>query len=397
MPAGRDGPMAWWSPDPRGVLPLDGLRVSRSLRRSLRRYEVRVDTAFAEVVAGCADPARPGGWITADIASAYLRLHELGWAHSVEAWDEDGLAGGLYGVAIGGLFAGESMFSRRTDASKVALVGAGRDPPGRRRRGRLLDVQWATAHLDEPRRRGGARARYLARLSARARARPARSRGPEARRLQRSCFEPPPWPLPVALRVRRRLRRRRRRPLPRPPQRLSSSTTSSSAVSSSSPPLAFLPRVAVGDLSHAGPVLRAGRALVRGLPTTAAPWFSAVGRLRSGAVVGAVAVGRRHRRSSPSSVVPSSVASSVSVAGSLAVLAPVGRVVVGALVGRVVAPRRWGRLRRLHRRRRSCPPDTSGQVTLGVAEARVLAFECGGDTDEAEGGRDGDQGDDESS
>lgn len=146
MPLHRDGPMAWWSPDPRGILPLDRLRVSRSLRRSCTRYDVRVDTAFEDVVAACSAPGRPGGWITADIRRAYSRLHELGWAHSIEVWDADGLAGGLYGVAIGGLFAGESMFHRRTDASKVALVALvehlreGAD-------GRLLDVQWATDHL----------------------------------------------------------------------------------------------------------------------------------------------------------------------------------------------------------------------------------------------------------
>ena len=147
MPAVPGMPMAWWSPDPRGVLPLDGLRLSRSTRRSIRRYEVRVDTAFTEVVAACADPSRPGGWITDDVRAAYGRLHELGWAHSVEAWDGDGLAGGLYGVAIAGLFAGESMFHRRTDASKVALAAlvdllrADHEPR------RLLDVQWPTSHL----------------------------------------------------------------------------------------------------------------------------------------------------------------------------------------------------------------------------------------------------------
>lgn len=146
MPLHRAGPMAWWSPDPRGILPLDGLRVSRSLRRSCRRYEVRVDTAFTEVVDACATPRRPGGWINTDIRTAYAGLHQLGWAHSVEAWDDDGLAGGLYGVAIGGLFAGESMFHRRRDASKVALVALVellRDGEPRR----LLDVQWTTDHL----------------------------------------------------------------------------------------------------------------------------------------------------------------------------------------------------------------------------------------------------------
>jgi leucyl/phenylalanyl-tRNA--protein transferase len=146
MPVGGRGPMGWWSPDPRGILPLDGLQVSRSLRRSCRRYEVRIDSAFADVVAGCAAPGRSGGWITAEIRSAYEELHRLGWAHSVEAWDDDGLAGGLYGVATGGLFAGESMFQRRTDASKaalVALVEVLRNGVA----GRLLDVQWQTDHL----------------------------------------------------------------------------------------------------------------------------------------------------------------------------------------------------------------------------------------------------------
>ena len=148
MPASRRGPMVWWSPDPRGVLPLDGLRVSRSLRASCRRYETRVDTAFEQVLKACADPRRSGGWIRRDIASAYARLHELGWAHSVEAWDGDRLVGGLYGVAVGGLFAGESMFHRERDASKVALVGlVERMCAGESGDRRLLDVQWVTPHL----------------------------------------------------------------------------------------------------------------------------------------------------------------------------------------------------------------------------------------------------------
>ena len=164
MPMGRRGRLAWWSPDPRGVLPLDGLRTSRSLRRSLRRYDVRLDTAFGETVAACGDDRRPGGWITDDIQAAYGALHDLGWAHSVEAWDTDGLAGGLYGVAIGGLFAGESMFSRRTDASKVALVALvdllSADGVERR----ILDVQWVTDHLASLGVVGISRAAYLARL-----------------------------------------------------------------------------------------------------------------------------------------------------------------------------------------------------------------------------------------
>ena len=150
MPVSRRGRIGWWSPDPRGVIPLEGLRVSRSLRQARRRYEIRVDTAYDEVVRGCADPRRDGGWIRKDVVAAYRRLHDLGWVHSVEAWSVDGpqerLAGGLYGIAVGGLFAGESMFHRERDASKVALVALvellARDGTQR-----LLDVQWATPHL----------------------------------------------------------------------------------------------------------------------------------------------------------------------------------------------------------------------------------------------------------
>jgi len=140
--------MMWFSPVMRGVLPLDGLVVSRSLRRSVREFEIRVDTSFDEVVASCADPRRPHGWIDRRIRRAYGTLHELGWAHSVEAWQDDRLVGGLYGVAIGGLFAGESMFHRVRDASKVALVGL---VTALREAGsidqRILDVQWRTDHL----------------------------------------------------------------------------------------------------------------------------------------------------------------------------------------------------------------------------------------------------------
>ena len=161
----RGRTLAWWSPDPRGVLPLGDLRVTRSLRRSCERFEVRVDTAFDRVVSACADPKRPHGWITADIRAAYGELHRLGWAHSVEAWDvEDGsLAGGLYGVAIGGFFAGESMFHRRRDASKVALVGLV-DLLGEDGVERLLDVQWTTEHLVSLGACDVDRASYLGRL-----------------------------------------------------------------------------------------------------------------------------------------------------------------------------------------------------------------------------------------
>ena len=151
MPLEADGPLGWWSPDPRGVLPLDGLRVTTSLRKSCRRLTTTVDTAFVEVMVACGDPRRPDGWITPDVVEAYSELHRLGWAHSVETRTVEGdLVGGLYGVETGGLFAGESMFSTVTDASKVALVAlverlaADADAlPGRR----LLDVQWRTEHL----------------------------------------------------------------------------------------------------------------------------------------------------------------------------------------------------------------------------------------------------------
>jgi len=145
FPMRADGVLAWWSPEPRGVIPLDGFHVSRSLRPSLPRFEIHVDTSFETVMRACADPRRPHGWIDETFVSAYTRLHDLGWAHSVEAWCDDELAGGLYGLRIGGLFAGESMFHRVTDASKVAcwatvellrLDGAA-----------LFDVQWTTPHL----------------------------------------------------------------------------------------------------------------------------------------------------------------------------------------------------------------------------------------------------------
>lgn len=149
MGIGANGrpPLGWWSPAQRGVLRPGQVHLSRSLRRSLRRFEVSVDGDFASVVAGCADPAREGRWITAEVAAAYAELHRLGWAHSVEVWEAGRLVGGLYGVAIGGLFAGESMFHTATDASKAALVhldhllGADGDPR------RLIDVQWSTSHL----------------------------------------------------------------------------------------------------------------------------------------------------------------------------------------------------------------------------------------------------------
>jgi leucyl/phenylalanyl-tRNA--protein transferase len=141
-------PILWWSPDPRAVLWPSSLRVSRSLRRSLtkRAFEFRVDTEFERVVAACAEPRRYGGgtWITAEMAAAYNHLHRLGWAHSFETWQHGQLVGGLYGVAIGHAFFGESMFTRVTDASKVALVHA---VDFLRSRGtEVIDCQVASAH-----------------------------------------------------------------------------------------------------------------------------------------------------------------------------------------------------------------------------------------------------------
>jgi len=123
-----DQPILWWSPDPRAVLFPDQLHISRSLKRTMRLggFTVTLDTRFRDVMQGCAGP-RPqypdgGTWITEEMMEAYVQLHELGYAHSVEAWQEGQLVGGLYGVALGGIFFGESMFTRVPDASKVALV-----------------------------------------------------------------------------------------------------------------------------------------------------------------------------------------------------------------------------------------------------------------------------------
>lgn len=146
--AHEDG-VYWYDPDPRAVLPLDGLHVSRSLARTIKQntFEIRVDTAFTAVMHACAAPGpnREETWISDEIISAYTNLHNLRFAHSVEAWFEGKLVGGLYGVAVRGLFAGESMFSRQTDASKVALVYLVNRL--RERRFLLLDVQFMTDHL----------------------------------------------------------------------------------------------------------------------------------------------------------------------------------------------------------------------------------------------------------
>lgn len=163
MRLGRRRNLGWWSPDPRGIIPLDGLHVSRSLRRSRADFEIRVDTEFEAVMRGCADPHRPDGWIDEEFVATYTRLFELGWTHSIEAWQDDDLVGGLYGVGINGLFAGESMFHRVADASKVALaatvdhlctIGV-----------TLFDVQWVTPHLASMGAIAISRAEYASRLT----------------------------------------------------------------------------------------------------------------------------------------------------------------------------------------------------------------------------------------
>ena len=122
-PKKKRSKLAWYSPDPRGILPLDGLKVSKSLRRSRRRYRVTINQAFESVMVACANPAREGRWITDEFVQAYTKMFDLGWAHSVEVWsDDDELVGGLYGLRIEDFFAGEAMFHTATDASKVALV-----------------------------------------------------------------------------------------------------------------------------------------------------------------------------------------------------------------------------------------------------------------------------------
>ncbi|HMS37381.1 MAG TPA: leucyl/phenylalanyl-tRNA--protein transferase [Arachnia sp.] len=141
--------MGWWSPMYRGVMRVPEIRVTRSLRKSANRYTTTVDAAFPRVLAACASPQRDGGWIDSRIRAAYTHLHEAGWVHSVEVWDEEGrLVGGLYGVPVGGLFAGQSMFhdpELGRDASKVALVRLMVELAGLGVT--LLDVQWLTEHL----------------------------------------------------------------------------------------------------------------------------------------------------------------------------------------------------------------------------------------------------------
>lgn len=170
FPMSHNGQVYWYDPDPRAILPFNRLHISKSLRRSLKRtwvfqngelkplldpdaprksdksrFEMRINSDFYGVISACADPRRPGGWIDSQIMSSYMKLHDLGWAHSIETWQDGRLVGGLYGVAIRGFFAGESMFSLVPDASKVALVYL---VEHMRQRGlKLLDVQFQTPHL----------------------------------------------------------------------------------------------------------------------------------------------------------------------------------------------------------------------------------------------------------
>ena len=159
-------PILWWSPDPRMVLFPQELKISRSLAKTLRNtaYDIRFDCSFDQVVGACAGPrpGQPGTWITAEMRAAYNLMHKLGHAHCVETWLEGSLAGGLYGVALGGIFFGESMFSRRRDASKLALVALvgkfSREGYG------LIDCQLPTTHLATLGARPVPRPQFLRRL-----------------------------------------------------------------------------------------------------------------------------------------------------------------------------------------------------------------------------------------
>ena len=161
-----DGEIGWFSPDPRGIIPLDTFHISARLARVARsgRFEVRIDTAFEAVMRACAERPDDGTWINEEIVESYLTLHRLGLAHSVEMWRKAQLVGGLYGVSLGGAFFGESMFHRETDASKVALVIL---VDRLNRRGfSLLDTQWLTPHLEQFGAIEIPRKEYLKRLAA---------------------------------------------------------------------------------------------------------------------------------------------------------------------------------------------------------------------------------------
>ena len=143
----EDGSIEWFSPDPRGILPLEEFHIPHGLQRLVdqNKFEIRLDHSFGEVIRECAQ--RPETWISNNIIESYIELHRLGHAHSVEAWLEGELAGGLYGVSIGGAFFGESMFHRARDASKIALCAL--VDHLRARRFTLLDTQWVTPHLEQ--------------------------------------------------------------------------------------------------------------------------------------------------------------------------------------------------------------------------------------------------------
>ena len=157
--------LGWFSPDPRGVLEPDRVHRSRTDRRLSRAFETRVDTAFDEVVAGCADPSRDGAWIDDSYAAVYSELHRAGHAHSVETWADGRLVGGLFGVSVGGLFAAESKFRHRTGASKAAVVALADLLAAETTGPRLVDVQWSTPHLRTLGVTELARSHYLRRLA----------------------------------------------------------------------------------------------------------------------------------------------------------------------------------------------------------------------------------------
>jgi len=143
----EDDSIAWFSPDPRAIMPLEDFHVPHALRRLAHKnvFEIKIDSSFAEVIRGCAK--REDTWINREIIESYEHLYDLGYAHSVEAWSKTKLAGGLYGVAVGGAFFGESMFHRVRDASKIALVGL--VDHLRAHKFALLDTQWLTPHLEQ--------------------------------------------------------------------------------------------------------------------------------------------------------------------------------------------------------------------------------------------------------
>jgi leucyl/phenylalanyl-tRNA--protein transferase len=161
-----DGEIGWFSPDPRGILPIDGFHVPSRLARTLRTaaFDIRSDTAFEAVMRECAADREDGTWISEDIIESYTTLFRLGLAHSIEVWQKGRLVGGLYGVHLGGAFFGESMFHHVTDASKAALVAL---VDRLARRGfTLLDIQWVTPHLEQFGATAIPRAQYLRRLRA---------------------------------------------------------------------------------------------------------------------------------------------------------------------------------------------------------------------------------------